>query len=357
MLNKEEKIQYHRHLILDQIGETGQKALKTAKVLVIGAGGLGCPVLQYLTAAGVGTIGIIDGDTVDQTNLQRQILYTVSDIGKPKARTAAERLSKLNPYVSFVVYEDFLDTENAIILFEQYDMIVDGSDNFPTRYLVNDACVLANKPLVFGSIFKFQGQVSVFNYQDSGTYRCLYPTPPKPASVPNCSEVGVLGVLPGIIGSLQANEVIKLITGIGTPLVNTLLYFDALTLQQRQLKFQKNPEIHITALEDSYESFCGVTTIENLQEVSAEEVQNNLDDYTVVDVRSYEEYELEHIEGIHIPLDELDDRYDEIPTEKPILVCCATGKRSTLAISLLEVELEAAHFVNLKDGLDAYFNL
>ncbi len=357
MLSKQEKIQYHRHLILDQIGESGQEKLRKSKVLVIGAGGLGCPILQYLTAAGVGTIGIVDGDMIDQTNLQRQILYTVSDIGKPKARVAAERLTQLNPHISLVVYEDFLNVENAIALFEQYDIIVDGSDNFPTRYLVNDACVLTDKPLVFGSIFKFQGQVSVFNFQGSGTYRCLYPTPPTPDTVPNCSDVGVLGVLSGIIGSLQANEVIKLITEIGKPLVDTLLYFDALTLEQQQVSFKKDTGIHISSLEASYESFCGGIVDVNQVQITAEEAQKTLDSYTVLDVRSYEEYELENIGGVHIPLDELDDRYEEIPDQKPVLVCCSSGRRSALAIDVLQVELESTQFVNLKDGLDRYFNL
>ena len=214
-LSPEENIQYSRHLILNEIGEIGQKKLKASKVLVIGAGGLGCPILQYLTAAGVGTIGIVDFDTVDKTNLQRQILYTHKDIGAFKAEVAANRLAELNPFVNFKIYVEKLTNKNASNLFSSYDIVVDGSDNFPTRYLINDAAVLANKPVVFGSIYKFEGQVTVFNYQNGPTYRCLFPNPPQPSTVPNCSEIGVLGVLPGIIGSIQANEVIKIICEIG----------------------------------------------------------------------------------------------------------------------------------------------
>jgi len=360
ILSTGERQQYHRHLILDQVGLDGQLQLKQAKVLVIGAGGLGCPVLQYLSAAGVGTIGIMDGDVVDQTNLQRQTLYTINDIGKSKATTAAARLTPLNPYIRFEVCAEYLTTINAVSLFSNYDIIVDGSDNFPTRYLVNDACVLAQRPLVFGSIFKFQGQVAVFNYKGSGTYRCLYPSPPQSDAVPNCSEVGVLGVLPGIIGSLQANEVLKLITGIGIPLVDTLLYFDALTLQQQLLKFEKNPELHITALEDNYEVFCGVPTLDlaaEITRISALEAKKTLDRYTLLDVRTDQEYENENIGGIHIPLEELDDRFEELPVDKPILVCCSSGVRSALAITLLSEDLETITLLNLEGGLETFLSI
>ncbi|WP_010177847.1 HesA/MoeB/ThiF family protein [Aquimarina agarilytica] len=352
-LTSEEKNQYHRHLILDQIGMEGQLKLKQTKVLVIGAGGLGCPVLQYLTAAGVGTIGIIDGDKVDQSNLQRQILYTTDDVGHFKAASAASRLSKLNPFVKFEVFNIFLSTENAIDLFNQFDIIVDGTDNFPTRYLVNDACVLANKPLVFGSIFKFQGQVSVFNYKGSGTYRCLFPTPPAPNSVPNCSDVGVLGVLPGIIGSLQANETIKLIVGIGTPLVDKLLYFDALSLQQQVLQFQKNNDIKVTTLESNYEFFCGVSNTNDMNTISAEAYLKNKENYHLLDVRTYHEYEDENIGGQHIPLDELDDRMGEIPNSKILVVMCLSGKRSAAAIELLLENNYPKTLLNLDGGITA----
>ncbi|MFD2563252.1 molybdopterin-synthase adenylyltransferase MoeB [Aquimarina rubra] len=353
MLSKEEKIQYNRHLILNEIGEEGQNKLKSAKVLVIGAGGLGCPVLQYLTAAGIGTIGIIDDDVVDQTNLQRQILYTVDDIGRLKAKAASEKLSRLNPFVFFKVYEEKLDIDNVLDLFLEYDIIVDGSDNFPTRYLVNDASVLTGKPLVFGSIFKFQGQVSVLNYKEGPTYRCLFPDPPAPDEVPNCSDIGVLGVLPGIIGSLQANEVIKIITGIGEVLQGKLLYFDALTLQQQVLSFKKNENIEINQLADDYDFFCGIKS-NTIEEISASELKQNLEDYQILDVRSLEEMDRFNIGGIQIPLDTLQQRVSELNDQKPIVVCCQSGIRSKKAIQLIQEQRDDLHLINLKDGLLAF---
>ncbi len=349
MLNKEEQKQYNRHLILEEIGEEGQLKLKQAKVLVIGAGGLGCPVLQYLTAAGVGTIGIIDDDVVDQSNLQRQILYTMDDIGASKAVTAAKRLSKLNPFVLFKTYEEKLTKDNAITLFKQFDIIVDGSDNFETRYLSNDASVITNKPLVYGSIFKFEGQVSVFNYKGSASYRCLYPTPPKPGEMPNCSEIGVLGVLPGIIGSLQANEVIKIICELGEVLTNKLLLLDVLTMRQLVLNYTKTDKTEITVLEENYEVFCGVTLVKN--EITQEELEQNLKAYHLLDVRENWEREQNHIGGQHIPLGELPNRYREINTNKPIVVYCKSGMRSKRAIGFLEEEFSDVNFVNLKGGL------
>ncbi|PQJ73164.1 molybdopterin-synthase adenylyltransferase MoeB [Polaribacter butkevichii] len=347
MLTSEEKKQYNRHLILNEIGVEGQLKLKKAKVLVIGAGGLGCPVLQYLTAAGVGTIGIIDDDVVDQSNLQRQILYTVDDIGASKAETAAKRLSKLNPFVNFKVYQEKLTKENAILVFTNYDIIVDGSDNFSTRYLANDAAVITNKPLVYGAIFKFEGQVSVFNYKGSGTYRCLYPTPPKPNESPNCSEIGVLGVLPGIIGSLQANEVIKIICGIGAILANKLLVYDALQMNQMILKYEKESKTNVTALETDYDFFCGILFKE---EISLEELQKNKEKYNLLDVREIWEREKYHIGGQHIPLGELLQRLDEVPLNKDLVVYCQSGVRSAKAIEVLSNHHFKAKIVNLKGG-------
>ena len=353
MLNKEEHIQYSRHLLLDEIGIIGQEKLKKAKILVIGAGGLGCPILQYLTAAGIGSIGVIDDDVVDQTNLQRQILYTVDDIGKSKAKTAVEKLSKLNPYVFFKVYDEKLDNDNALDLFLEYDIIVDGSDNFPTRYLVNDACVLADKPLVFGSIFKFQGQVSVLNYEDGPTYRCLFPDPPAPNAVPNCSDIGVLGVLPGIVGSLQANEVIKMVTGVGEVLRGKLLYFDALSLQQQILTFKKNNDIQVNHLEVDYEFFCGIDT-HVIIEISAVELKKNFEKYQVLDVRSIEEIKEFSIDSIHIPLDKLQVRVEELSALKPIVVCCKSGLRSKKAIQIIKEQRDDLDLINLKNGLSTY---
>ncbi|MBU3011748.1 HesA/MoeB/ThiF family protein [Polaribacter vadi] len=348
MLTSEEKKQYNRHLILDKIGEKGQLKLKKAKVLVIGAGGLGCPVLQYLTAAGVGTIGIIDDDVVDQSNLQRQILYTIDDIGFSKAVTASKRLSKLNPFVTFDVYQEKLTRENAISLFEKYDIIVDGSDNFSTRYLTNDASIITRKPLVYGAIFKFEGQVSVLNYKESASYRCLYPIPPKPNESPNCSEIGVLGVLPGIIGSFQANEVIKMICEIGEVLTNKVLIYDTLTMRQLTLKFEKSENANITKLEEDYDFFCGIKSVKN--EITLEEIENNIENYNLLDVREEYEHEDYNIGGKNIPLSELDDRLDEIDTQKPTVVYCAIGIRSKKAIDILEKNDNKSAFYNLKNG-------
>ncbi|AXT56979.1 molybdopterin-synthase adenylyltransferase MoeB [Aquimarina sp. MMG015] len=353
MLDKEEKIQYSRHILLNEIGLEGQEKLKSAKVLVIGAGGLGCPILQYLTAAGVGTIGIIDNDVVDQTNLQRQVLYTVDDIGKSKAKVASEKLSKLNPFVFFKVYEEKLDNDNALELFSEYDIIVDGSDNFPTRYLVNDACVITDKPLVFGSIFKFQGQVSVLNYENGPTYRCLFPNPPEEGAVPNCSDIGVLGILPGIIGNLQANETIKIIVGIGEVLKGKLLYFDALTLQQQILSFNKNENIYIDQLVDDYDFFCGIKS-NTFKEISATELKKNLENYQILDVRSQKEFEHYNIGGIHIPLDTISTKTSELNNKKSIVVCCQSGLRSKKAIEIIREYRDDLHLINLKDGLSTY---
>ncbi len=347
VLTSEEKKQYNRHLILDEIGVKGQLKLKQAKVLVVGAGGLGCPVLQYLTAAGVGTIGVIDDDVVDQSNLQRQILYTVDDIGASKAETAAKRLSRLNPFVKFDVYKEKLTKENAISIFNNYDIIIDGSDNFSTRYLVNDASVITNKPLVYGAIFKFEGQVSVFNYKGSGTYRCLYPTPPKPHESPSCSEIGVLGVLPGIIGSLQANETIKIICGIGTVLANKLLIYDSLQMNQMVLKYEKDSKTKVTALETDYDFFCGILSKE---EISLEEFQKNKEKYNLLDVREFEEREIYHIGGQHIPLNELLERLDEVYQNKDLVVYCQSGVRSKGAINILSNQKFKAKTLNLKGG-------
>ncbi len=353
MLNSEEKKQYNRHLILEEIGETGQVKLKTAKVLVIGAGGLGCPVLQYLAAAGVGTIGIIDDDVVDQSNLQRQILYTIDDIGSPKVEIASKRLSQLNPFVFFKTYNEKLTIDNAVDLFLEYDLIVDGSDNFPTRYLVNDACVLADKPLVFGSIFKFQGQVSVFNFEDGPTYRCLFPEPPAPNSVPNCSDIGVLGVLPGIIGSLQANEAIKMITGIGSILKGKLVYIDSLTLQQQVINFEKDETIEVTDLANDYDFFCGIHS-EDFKEISVEELKANKDIYTILDVRTSAEFNQFNIGGIHIPLEQITENISKLNNEKPMVVCCQSGLRSKKAIEIIMKTRKDIDLINLKLGLSSY---
>ena len=352
-LSKEEYKQYSRHILLDTIGEAGQLKLKKARVLVIGAGGLGCPILQYLTAAGVGTIGIIDHDRIDQSNLQRQVLYTMEDIGEYKALTAQRRLAKLNPYINFEVHVAQLSRLNALELFEKYDIIVDGSDNFETRYLTNDAAVLTGKPLVYGAIFKFEGQVSVFNYQGSASYRCLYPTPPNPEESPNCSEIGVLGVLPGIIGSLQANEVIKIICGIGRVLTNTLLMYDVLNQRQIQLKYQKTTEAVVTELLDDYRVFCGIPTSKEEQQISWGEREGRLESFQLLDVRALWERDQFNIGGLHIPLAALRSEHHKIPSDQPLVVYCKSGGRSSKAMAVLQELRPELEVYNLIGGMDA----
>ncbi|SFC86636.1 HesA/MoeB/ThiF family protein [Algibacter pectinivorans] len=353
MLSKEEQVQYSRHILLNEIGVKGQLKLKEAKVLVIGAGGLGCPILQYLTAAGVGTLGIIDNDVVDQTNLQRQILYTVDDVGKPKVEVAVKRLARLNPFVQFQIFNENLTIKNALSLFKAFDVIVDGSDNFQTRYLCNDTAVIVNKPLVYGSIFKFEGQVSVFNFNDSGTYRCLYPTPPKPDTSPNCSDIGVMGVLPGIIGGLQANEVIKIICGLKGVLANKLLVFDVLSMRQIILSFSKTDESKILKLEEDYNVFCGIESVD--QDILMEDLLKNTSNYNLLDVREISEREQHHIGGLHIPLGQLQERYHEISTNKPLVVYCKSGMRSKKAILFLRDVLLNTTLINLRNGLPVKF--
>lgn len=342
-----EKQQYNRHFILPEIGEKGQLKLKQAKVLVVGAGGLGCPVLQYLTAAGVGNIGIVDEDVVSRSNLQRQVLFTINDIDNNKAAVAKKKLEALNPFVSFQVYTEYLSKENALTIIKNYDIVVDATDNFPTRYLLNDACVLANKPLVFGAIFKFEGQVAVFNYNGSATYRCLFPSPPKPEESPNCSEIGVLGVLPGIIGCFQANEVLKVICGIGEVLSDKFLTFNALSMHQLVLKIKKTEHASITSLADDYNHFCGLHIS---KEITKEKYESNKTAYNLLDVRTNEEREAFHIGGQHIPLDELEHRFLEINTQKPLIVYCRSGNRSKKAIDFLKDQLQI-ELINLKNGM------
>lgn len=334
MFSTEELNRYNRHIILPEIGIEGQEKLKQAKVLVIGAGGLGCPLLQYLVAAGVGHIGIVDNDKVDESNLQRQILYSSEDIGKYKAEVAKEKLSQQNPFINLTSHISYLTSQNASQLISQYDIIVDGSDNFPTRYLVNDACVILNKPLVFGSVFKFEGQVSVFNYKDGPTYRCLYPTPPAPDEAPNCSEVGVIGVLPGIIGTLQANEVIKIITGIGEVLSGKLLTIDALSMNVETFSFVPNSENKKISVLTDTEQLCS----NPVKEISAEELKQKInlkEEFQLIDVRELVEYNLKNIGGELIPLHKLQENINKIKKNIPVIIHCQSGIRSKKAVELL----------------------
>jgi adenylyltransferase/sulfurtransferase len=351
-LTKDEIKRYSRHLILPEVGMEGQRKLKAAKVLCIGAGGLGSPVAMYLAAAGVGTIGIVDFDVVDFSNLQRQILHSTNDVGKPKLQSAKEKLVAMNPHVNVVTHDAALSSENALELFAPYDIIVDGTDNFPTRYLVNDACVILGKPNAYGSIFRFEGQASVFATKEGPCYRCLYPEPPPPGLVPSCAEGGVLGVLPGVIGCIQATETIKLIVGAGEPLIGRFLIFDALRMKFRELKLRKDPDCPVcgthptvTKLID-YEQFCGVqsSTEEapmsgSTTEISAVELKKRLDrgdNLKIVDVREPHEYEINRINGSTlIPLGDIPKRYVELDPSDEIVVQCKVGGRSAKAADFL----------------------
>ncbi len=356
---------YSRHLIMPEVGTRGQRRLKASKVLMVGTGGLGSPLGLYLAAAGVGKLGLVDFDVVDESNLHRQVLFSDADVGRPKTEAAAERLHGINPHIELVPHETKLDSGNALDLFADYDLVVDGTDNFPTRYLVNDACVLSGKPNVYGSIFRFEGQVSVFWGEQGPCYRCLFPEPPPPGLVPSCAEGGVLGVLPGIVGALQANEVIKLLIGAGEPLLGRLLLFDALRMRFRELKLQKDPHCPVcsenptqTELID-YQEFCGIGDDPAFDtegwEIEVEELERLRDDggVTLLDVRSPEEYEIAHIEGSRlIPLDELADRLGELDTAERLVVHCHHGPRSLRATQLLrEMGYEA---VNLAGGINAW---
>lgn len=356
---KEELARYNRHIIIPEFGIEAQKKLKAAKVLVIGSGGLGSPLLLYLAAAGVGTLGIVDLDVVDDSNLQRQVLFGVQDIGIPKVEAAKIRLKQLNPHIKIKTYNTQFTSKNALEIIKDYDVVADGTDNFPTRYLVNDASVLAGIPNVYASIFQFEGQVSVFNYTDkNGTkgpnYRDLYPTPPEPGLIPNCAEGGVLGVLPGIIGSLQANEVIKVITGVGEPLSGRFFVFDALTFETRTLKITKRANsTEIKELID-YEQFCGISAIEKpVKEISTLELENwisNGEDFQIIDVRETPEYEQINIGAHLIPLGEVIARNHEIEREKKVVIHCRSGARSAKAIRQLE-EIGFDNLYNLKGGI------
>jgi adenylyltransferase/sulfurtransferase len=355
---QQELQRYSRQILLPEFGIEGQQKLKASKVLVIGAGGLGSPVLLYLAAAGVGTIGIVDFDAVDESNLQRQILFSTEDVGKSKAVMASKRVKKLNPFISVQIFKEYLSSKNALGIINQYDLVIDGSDNLPTRYLVNDACVLLNKPLIYGAIFQFEGQVSVFNElmkdgSRSPNYRDLFPEPPPPEMVPSCSEGGVLGVLPGIIGSMQANEAIKVITGMGTTLNGRLLLFDALDFSIRFIKIKSNPERkEIKALID-YEEFCNPARHKKGKEVSPTEAKKLIStqiEIQVVDVREPFEFEMGNIGGVNIPLKALEQNLEKIKKEKPVIVLCKSGGRSSQAVTKLNT-LGYSTVMNLTGGL------
>lgn len=351
-----EMSQYDRHMRLQEIGETGQQRLKQAKVLVVGAGGLGCPVLQYLAAAGIGTLGIVDDDLVDQSNLQRQILYNTTMLGKPKAEMAKAVLEKMNPFIQIVPYKLRLSNQNALEIIKKYDIVVDGTDNFGTRYMINDACEILEKPLVFASMYKFEGQVTVFHLNaNSPTYRCLFPDRPSDDSIPNCSEIGVMGALPGIIGSIQASEVIKIVTGVGVPLNGKLLCYDNLNQEWQTIQFSKTINRRLskeTFINTSYdfELQCSLSVI---KDITRTELLKNIDDYRLIDIREpheLPEFPYEKVEKI--PLSGLQIKLLHISNEKPTVIICRSGVRSKRLIEKMVADNpDLEQLYNLKGGV------
>ena len=373
-LNAEEIKRYSRHLIMPEVGMDGQRRIKQGSVLCIGAGGLGSPAAMYLAAAGVGRIGIVDFDVVDYSNLQRQLLHTTPDVGMSKLQSARNKINALNPHVQVDTYEEALSSDNAMRLFKGYDVILDGTDNFPTRYLVNDACVLMGIPNAYGSIFRFEGQASVFATKDGPCYRCLYPEPPPPGLVPSCAEGGVLGVLPGVIGVIQATESIKLLSGIGQPLIGRFLIYDALNMKFRELKLRKDPECPVcgtnptvTKLID-YDQFCGIVqpaqdhltgATVSATEITPVELKKKLDAGEtpfILDVREPNEYQINKIPGSTlIPLGELPRRYQELPKDRQIVTQCKMGGRSAKAQDFLKT-VGFTDVLNLKGGILAWID-
>jgi molybdopterin/thiamine biosynthesis adenylyltransferase/rhodanese-related sulfurtransferase len=350
-LSNEEILRYSRHLIMPEVTMEGQKKLKAARVLCVGTGGLGSPLALYLTAAGVGTLGLVDFDVVDYTNLQRQVLHSTSDVGRLKLDSAIDKLRAINPFVEIKRFDTFLNSQNALEIIKDFDIVADGTDNFATRYLVNDACVLSGKPNVYASIFRFEGQASIFGAEDGPCYRCLYPEPPPPGLVPSCAEGGVLGVLPGLLGVMQATEVIKLILGVGEPLIGRLVLVDALAMRFRELRVRKNPECpvcgtHPTVTElIDYNQFCGIRgeeseapTSARIPEIPVEELKRRLDageDIFVLDVREPHEFQICNIHGHLIPLGDLPKRVHELDSSREIVVHCKSGARSAKAVDFL----------------------
>jgi molybdopterin/thiamine biosynthesis adenylyltransferase/rhodanese-related sulfurtransferase len=371
-LSNEEIARYSRHLILPEVGMEGQQRLKAAKVLLVGTGGLGSPMALYLAAAGVGTLGLVDFDVVDASNLHRQVIHSTPDIGRPKLDSAADKLEAINPNVTVIKHNTMLTSANALEIFADYDIVADGTDNFQTRYLVNDACVLSGKPNVYGSIFRFEGQASVFATEEGPCYRCLYPEPPPPGLVPSCAEGGVLGILPGLVGIIQATEVVKLILGAGEPLIGRLLLIDSLSMRFRELKLRKNPDCPVcgtqptvTALID-YDQFCGimppaketteVASVQNgIPQIGPEELkqrQTSGADFVLLDVREPHEFQIANLGGQLIPLNDLPKRLAELDRSKDIVVHCKSGGRSQRAAEFLQQQ--GYRVENLAGGITAW---
>ncbi len=369
--SKQELERYSRHLIIPEFNIEGQRKLKAAKVLIVGTGGLGAPLLQYLSAAGVGTIGLVDFDVVEESNLQRQVLFSIDDVGKPKVDAAKKRIQAQNPFVNIITHNVHLTSENALDIIKDYDIVADGTDNFPTRYLVNDASVLLGKVNVYASIFRFEGQVSVFNYTDKNgvlgpNYRDLFPEPPPPGLVPSCAEGGVIGVLPGIIGSLQANEVIKVITGVGEPLSGRFFTLDAAAFETRTLNIVRDKDNPLngdnptqTELID-YQQFCGLNIKEEekvVKEITVQELkawQDQKEDFQLIDVREEFEYEIANLGGELIPLGDVLEELEKVNKAKKVVVHCRSGKRSADAIELIESSTGLENLYNLKGGILAW---
>lgn len=365
MLSSKETSRYARHLTLPEVGVEGQLKLKSASVLIVGTGGLGSPVSLYLAAAGVGRIGIVDFDRVEYSNLQRQIIHGTDDVGRSKVDSAAETIAAINPLIQIDKYDQAFTSENALQIASDYDIIIDGTDNFATRYLVNDVCVLLGKPNCYGSIFRFEGQASVFGLKDGPCYRCLYPKPPEPGMIPNCAEGGVLGILPGIVGTIQATEAIKIILGIGDSLSGRLLLLDALEMKFRDLKVNRDQQCPVCGDNPTitqpidYEQFCGVPKATDAQspwDINPAELKRRLDagsPLTLVDVREPSEFEICNLGGTLIPLGKLDQRHGELDRSIPIVVHCKMGGRSAKAVQLLR-DAGFADVSNLKGGITAW---
>ena len=368
-LSQGEFARYSRHIIMPEVGLDGQKKLKAARVLVIGTGGLGSPLALYLAAAGVGTLGLVDFDSVDASNLQRQIIHGSRDVGRSKCQSAADKLRDINPDVRLAIHEERFTSQNAMEIVRPYDIVVDGTDNFPTRYLVNDVCVLLNKPNVYGSIFRFDGQATVFHPAVGPCYRCLYPEPPPPGEVPSCAEGGVLGILPGVIGCIQATETIKLILGIGEPLIGRLLHYDALSMTFKTFKIRRDPKWPVGAPHPTikglidYEQFCGIrggaapATAASGAEITAEQLKKRIDageNLFVLDVRNPNEFQICRIPGtVLVPLPELPSRFAEVPRDREVIVHCKSGMRSAKAIEFLKGQ-GYSKLANLTGGILAW---
>ena len=366
-LTNEEIARYSRHLLLPEICIEGQKKLKAAKVLIVGTGGLGAPLALYLSAAGIGTIGIVDFDFVDESNLQRQIIHGTKDVGRPKVASAKDRMKSINPYINIITHNEALTSKNAMDIIADYDIVADGTDNYQTRYLVNDACVFLGKPNVYGSIFQFEGQSSIFYAKEGPCYRCLYPSPPPPGLVPSCAEGGVMGVLPGIVGTIQANEVIKLIVGGGNSLVGRLLIFDAWRMKFRELKLSKEPNCPVCGKSPSikelidYEEFCGLKKkndekpIETITAIDLKARLDKGDKIQLIDIREPHERAIVKFPGaIVMPLGQLQRRKDELNPEIDAVFLCKIGQRSILGIRALEEVGYTGRLLNLQDGLNAW---